>query len=188
LYCCRYQHKYQHDDAWLADKNKPAGFRQRARLCRSGLHNSPRPESNPALTRTPGGSIEDFATVVRDPKRLDEVLTATQVKDTRESGSVTFNSSDVLDAIRHLFTLQKANPKRVVKRTFLTTSDIGEERKDPLPSGRPGIAVWRGATGTVDIQELRAAHCARSRTGNSAPFFAPAPIQSAFLPVKCRYS
>ena len=42
---------------------------------------------------------EDFATVARDPERLDEVLTATQVKDTRESGSVTLNSSDVLEAI-----------------------------------------------------------------------------------------
>jgi hypothetical protein len=88
-----------------------------------------RPESNPALTRTPGGSIEDFATVVRDPKRLDEVLTATQVKDTRESGSVTLNSSDVLDAIRHLFTLQKANPKLVVKLTFLTTLTLESRGK-----------------------------------------------------------
>jgi hypothetical protein len=104
---------------------------------------------------------EDFATVARDPGRLNEVLTATQVKDTRESGSVTLNSSDVLEAIAHLFALQKANSGRVVRLTFLTTSNVGKEIKLPLPSGRPGIAAWQSASGTADIEELRAALCVR---------------------------
>jgi hypothetical protein len=104
---------------------------------------------------------EDFATVARDPERLDEVLTATQVKDTRESGSVTLNSSDVLEAIAHLLALQKANPGRVVRLTFLTTSNVGKEIKLPLPSGRPGIAAWQSASSAGDIEELRAALCLR---------------------------
>ncbi|HEV7701006.1 MAG TPA: hypothetical protein VGO43_12305 [Pyrinomonadaceae bacterium] len=55
---------------------------------------------------------EDFALVAKSPDQLEQVLRATQVKDTRESGSVTLNSSDVLDAIRHLFAFQEANPDR----------------------------------------------------------------------------
>ncbi len=78
---------------------------------------------------------EDYATVAQDPTTLDEVLTATQVKDARQSGAVTLNSADVLDAIRRLFALQQANPNRPIRLTFLTTSLIGVERKLPLPSG-----------------------------------------------------
>jgi hypothetical protein len=81
---------------------------------------------------------EDFAQIAQAPERLDEVLNATQIKDTRESGSVTLNSADVQAAIRHLFDLQEANRGRIVRLTFLTTSPIGVERKAPLASGEGG--------------------------------------------------
>jgi hypothetical protein len=113
---------------------------------------------------------EDFATIVREPERLNEVLTATQIKDTRESGSVTLNSSDVLEAIEHLFELQNANPGRVVRLTFLTTSSIGKERKQPLPSGRSGIALWQRANSDIDIEELRVALCLRFVNGELGEF------------------
>ena len=98
---------------------------------------------------------EDYALVAKSPDRLDEILQATQVKDTRESGSVTLNSPDVLDAIRHLFAFQEANPGRSVRLTFLTTSPIGKERKNALPSGRAALAAWQQIAGPTDIEELR---------------------------------
>ncbi|MGP9812946.1 hypothetical protein ACTZWT_15675 [Rhodopseudomonas sp. NSM] len=100
---------------------------------------------------------EDFSEILRSPERHEEILQATQVKDTRESGAVTLNSSDVLDAIKHLFALQEANPGRTVRLTFLTTSPIGSERKNPLPSGRAGITTWQQINSNDDIDELRAA-------------------------------
>jgi hypothetical protein len=109
---------------------------------------------------------EDFALVAKCPDQLDEVLKATQVKDTRESGSVTLNSPDILDAIRHLFALQKANPERSVRLTFLTTSPIGKERKNALTSGRAGITAWQHIAGPADIEELRAALLSRFPDGS----------------------
>jgi hypothetical protein len=38
---------------------------------------------------------EDFSQILREPGRLDEILSATQVKETRESGRVNLNSADV---------------------------------------------------------------------------------------------
>jgi hypothetical protein len=113
---------------------------------------------------------EDFALIAKEPERLDEVLRATQVKDTRESGSVTLNSADVLEAISHLFGLQEANPGRGVRLTFLTTSPIGKERKNPLASGRPGITVWHSISSADDIAELRTALCVRYESGQLGAF------------------
>lgn len=58
---------------------------------------------------------EDYAQIARDPASLDAVLTATQVKDTRESGSVTLNSADVKAAIRNFWGLHQANPDKPVR-------------------------------------------------------------------------
>jgi len=113
---------------------------------------------------------EDFALIAKEPERLDEVLRATQVKDTRESGSVTLNSADVLDAISHLFELQEANPDRGVRLTFLTTSPIGMERKNPLASGRPGITAWHSISCADDISELRTTLCERYESGQLGAF------------------
>jgi hypothetical protein len=112
---------------------------------------------------------EDFAEVLKDSSRLDEVLNATQVKDTRESGSVTLNSADVLDAIARLFDLGWKNPGREVRLTFLTTSPIGRERKNGLTSGQAGISVWQEMN-AADVPELRAALALRFDQGKIGDF------------------
>lgn len=105
---------------------------------------------------------EDFAEILREPDSLHEVLKATQVKDTRESGTVTLNSSDVLAAIDTLNRLKINNPGKVVKLVFLTTSAIGKERKNPLPSGIPGLIAWESAASGGNTDELRSALMQRS--------------------------
>jgi hypothetical protein len=107
---------------------------------------------------------------VRDPARMQEVLNATQVKDTRQSGAVTLNSQDVLDAITHLWELQEANPTRSVCLIFLTTSPIGAERLDRLGSGTPGLEAWRRAAEGGDIAEIREALRLRLTDGKLAEF------------------
>ena len=113
---------------------------------------------------------EDFAQVLREPGGLDDVLAATQVKDTRESGRVTLNSPDVLDAIQALFRLQMANEGREVRLTFLTTSEIGLERKKKLPSGAPGLQAWRAAAAGGNVAEIRDALVSRIPSGDLNAF------------------
>jgi len=105
---------------------------------------------------------EDFAEILREPGSLHEILKATQVKDTRESGTVTLNSSDVLAAIEALNRLRINNPGKAVKLVFLTTSTIGKEKKNALPSGIPGLIAWESAASGGDTDELRAALIQRS--------------------------
>lgn len=100
---------------------------------------------------------EDFTELLREPGRIDDVLRATQVKDTRESGAVTLNSADVLAAIESLHRLRACNPGREVRFVFLTTSRIGQERKDALPSGVAGLTAWEAAASGGDVEELRTA-------------------------------
>lgn len=100
---------------------------------------------------------EDFAELLREPGRMDDVLRATQVKDTRESGAVTLNSPDVLAAIESLHRLRACNPGREVRFVFLTTSRIGQERKNALPSGVAGLTAWEAAASGADVEELRTA-------------------------------
>uniref|UniRef100_D5X2G8 Uncharacterized protein n=1 Tax=Thiomonas intermedia (strain K12) TaxID=75379 RepID=D5X2G8_THIK1 len=127
---------------------------------------------------------EDFAKIAKHPCGLDDVLHATQVKDTRESGSVTLNSGDVLDAIRHLIELQERNPGRTVLLTFLTTSPVGMERKSPLSSGRPGLEAWRIAAIGGDVTEIRDALVSRFPDGPIHQFLTSSPdelLRSRFL-------
>lgn len=100
---------------------------------------------------------EDFAELLREPGRMDDVLRATQVKDTRESGAVTLNSPDVLAAIESLHRLRSCNPGREVRFVFLTTSRIGQERKNALPSGVAGLKAWEAAASGADVEEIRTA-------------------------------
>ncbi len=94
------------------------------------------------------------------------VLEATQVKATRESGSVTLNSADVLAAVRNFWALRAANPGRVVRLLFLTTSHIGRERAEALAKGGRGLDLWTRAARGGPVAELRAA--LRSRFGAGA--------------------
>ncbi|NYH24235.1 hypothetical protein [Paraburkholderia bryophila] len=94
---------------------------------------------------------EDYAELLSSPDRLEQILHATQAKETSESKSVTLNSADVLKTIESLFSLQEANPGRRVRVTFLTTSPIGKENKEPLPCGIPALEFWqRLASGDLD--------------------------------------
>jgi hypothetical protein len=113
---------------------------------------------------------EDYAEVLRNPANLEDILRAWQVKDTRESGNVTLNSQDVRDAIEHLFALQKSNPGRTVHLTFLTTSAIGQERDNPLPSGVAGLHAWKLAANGGAVAHLIAALKARFTAGPFADF------------------
>lgn len=112
---------------------------------------------------------EDYAEVARNPGSLEAVLKATQIKDTRESGAVTLNSADVLDAIKNYWKLKAANPDRRVQMNFLTTSPIGKERKKPLADGK-GLDLWRRAARGGDCAALRAGLVARFPKGDLSTF------------------
>ncbi|MBA4090099.1 MAG: hypothetical protein C0494_05835 [Sphingobium sp.] len=103
---------------------------------------------------------EDYAQIARDPASLETVLTATQVKETRESGSITLNSDDVKAAIRAYWALRKANAGRQVRFAFLTTSPIGQERIDPVDGGA-GLALWERAARSGALDGLRRALAGR---------------------------
>lgn len=100
---------------------------------------------------------EDYAELLREPGAADDLLRATQVKDTRDSGSVTLNSPDVLAAIEALYRLRVSNPDREIRLVFLTTSSIGRERINALPSGVAGLTSWEEAARGGSIEELRTA-------------------------------
>lgn len=118
---------------------------------------------------------EDYASLVQDPAKREEILRATQIKETRESGAVTLNSADALDAVQHLWALQEENRGRSVYLDFLTTSPIGKERVKPLPSGATGLQAWyRGARGGA-VDEIRQALIERlSHNTGFAEFLATA--------------
>lgn len=113
---------------------------------------------------------EDFAALLREPDRIDAILQDTQVKDTRESGAVTLNSKDVIEAIQSLFRLRKNNQGREVRLNFLSTSEVGKERKEPLPSGTAGLVAWREAAQGGDVAEIRAALLARIKEDDLRTF------------------
>lgn len=115
---------------------------------------------------------EDFSQILYDPNKLDEILQATQVKDTRESGAVSLNSMDVIGAVESLYRLKKENAGREVHVNFLTTSNIGRERKNPLHSGVAGLHAWRLAAEGGDVAEIRAALLSRVETKELKAFIA----------------
>ena len=114
-------------------------------------------------------AAEDYAIILKDPAGLEEILSATQVKN-RENRSVTLNSPDVIEAIKSLFRLQEDNPGRPVKFVFLTTSPIGTERLNPLPSRKPGLEAWNEAAQGGDVSEIRSALLDRLEESNLKKF------------------
>ncbi len=113
---------------------------------------------------------EDYAELLAAPGNVEEILSAVQVKDTRESGSVTLNSVDVLKTIEALFSLQESNPGRQVFMKFLTTSPVGKELKAPLPSGAPALEAWAVAASGGDATELLDALKTRITDGKLGEF------------------
>lgn len=87
----------------------------------------------------------------------DNVLKGIQVKDTAQSGKVTINSEDVRDSIDAFVDLLERNPDYAVFFRFLTTSEIGTEKKlEHQVNGEAVLVYWRRAAAGADIAPLRA--------------------------------
>jgi len=91
---------------------------------------------------------QDYATAAK------AALAAVQVKDTR--AKVTINSSTVRKAINDFVDLVKRNPRRQVTLRFLTTSNVGTEKKVIYrAAGEPTLKYWCKAGDDADITPLR---------------------------------
>jgi hypothetical protein len=78
-----------------------------------------------------------------------------QVKETKESGSVTLRSPAILDAVTHFWEHRKNNHNYRIKFRFLTTSVRGMENP-PIINGVRGLDYWDQCKRPVtDIQPLR---------------------------------
>ena len=82
---------------------------------------------------------EDFAVLA------DQVVQATQVKDTAQSGPVTLRTKAIKTAIKSFWEFQSANPTKEVRLVFLTTSAIVKEHGIKFPGDQPGLLYWRTA-------------------------------------------
>ena len=83
---------------------------------------------------------EDF-----DVHETDRV-TATQVKDTAASGSVTLRSADVVEAINNFWRHKQRNPDKIIHLRFLTTAVSGQEKGASFGAVRKGLEYWALAT------------------------------------------
>jgi hypothetical protein len=68
--------------------------------------------------------------------------TTVQVRDTKGSGNITLRTKGVVEAIGHYWGHQQRNPQRRIAFHYLTTSNAGMEKGDPLGQGVPGIDLW----------------------------------------------
>src|SRR5918996_2986416 len=82
---------------------------------------------------------EDF-----DVQSADSV-TATQVKDTAGSGTLTLRSGDAVAAINNLWRHQQNNADKKVCLRFLTTASPGREKGGEFGSIATGIEYWSAA-------------------------------------------
>ena len=91
---------------------------------------------------------EDYATLV------EQVLFTVQVKDTKKSGSITLNSENVQRAISSFVDLVINNPKVSISFHFMTTSELGQEKRlVDRPGGLAGLEYWRRvAAGRADCR------------------------------------
>ena len=94
---------------------------------------------------------EDYAVMAKS------ALGAVQVKDTRQSGSITLNSPSVRNAVAAFIDLVERNPSVQVNLRFLTTSEIGTEKftADRL-GGLAGLIYWEKVAAGADLSPLRA--------------------------------
>jgi tetratricopeptide (TPR) repeat protein len=93
---------------------------------------------------------EDFATLAND------VLTAVQVKDTAQSGTITINSEGVKEAITAFVELATKNPNAKVSLRYLTTSEIGKEKNNSdRVNGQAFLKHWRIAASGGDVAPIK---------------------------------
>jgi hypothetical protein len=106
------------------------------------------------VTLKPGEELylekaEDFD-VVREG-----VAETTQVKDTSRSGSITLNSSSVVEAISNFWAHQQKNTSYRILFRLLTTSPRGMERDKPF-DGVKGLDYWDRCKGpSTNLKPLR---------------------------------
>jgi hypothetical protein len=74
-----------------------------------------------------------------------EGVTATQVKDTSGSGTLTLRSGDAVSAINNFWRHQQSNPDKLVNLRFLTTASPGREKGGDFGSFATGIEYWSSA-------------------------------------------
>ena len=78
-----------------------------------------------------------------------------QVKDTFRSGSITLNSTSVIEAISNFWQHQRKNPNYLVRFKFLTTSPRGMEKSNPF-NGVKGLDYWDQCKSiNTDLKPLR---------------------------------
>ena len=84
-------------------------------------------------------------------------VTATQVKDTAGSGTLTLRSGDAVAAINNLWCHQQNNPDKTVSLRFLTTVLPGRERGGNFGSFATGIEFWSAAKrdASLSLEPLR---------------------------------
>ncbi|AZO33565.1 MAG: hypothetical protein EOQ44_20355 [Mesorhizobium sp.] len=93
---------------------------------------------------------EDYSVITR------QALAGTQVKDTAASGKITLQSADVRSAIDNFVDMVARNHTRVVSLHYLTTAEIGlERRKDQRVDNRSALHYWRQAAAGADVAPLR---------------------------------
>lgn len=89
---------------------------------------------------------------------LAGALEGVQVKDTAESGALTINNQDALDALTSYVDLVRRNPDSKVSLRFLTTARLGRERDRADRVGDEGVlGYWSRAAAGHDLQPLRRA-------------------------------
>lgn len=97
-------------------------------------------------------TAEDFATLVGN------VLTQTQVKETKSSEKLTLNAASVAKHIDSHWRLQNANPEKHIISNFLATAQIGQEQRMSFPDGQGGLDYWNTAgRAESDIAPLKEA-------------------------------
>ncbi|RWG87388.1 hypothetical protein [Mesorhizobium sp.] len=93
---------------------------------------------------------EDYSVMTR------QALTGTQVKDTAGSGKISLQSVDVRSAIDNFVDMVSRNPTRVVSLHYLTTAEVGlERRKDQRVDNQSALHYWRQAAAGADVAPLR---------------------------------
>ena len=93
---------------------------------------------------------EDYAVVAK------QAINAVQVKHASKSKAVTLNSESVRKAVAGFVDLVERNPNRKVHLRFLTTSEIGRERRmADRPGGLPGLEYWRKVAAGADCEPIR---------------------------------
>ena len=85
-------------------------------------------------------------------------VTATQVKDTAGSGTLTLRSADAVAAINNVWRHQQNNPDKTVSLRFLTTALPGREKGANLVVSPPGSNTGQLQSGTHHSRLSRSGH------------------------------